>query len=489
MPSGPFINPMYIIAPTPPNEDEVDMWIRLPDILDFFFVAHPPSGRREGEEHERIMYFYPKEESLDRQTELTGFAEAVVNFTDNFSDPKSRKKKPEYPHRTVSTQKTEHVYIQVENCEFLIGLSLSKIQCTAVDYFIFTPTIQNVLVDVYKMFRLFFGDFSSFRKNDQQKFKERLEYFFGRYLPLMKLHKMPILDYLSGAAYLRLDGPTYLNVVTMSSEFIDEFPDIQKLLVLYQDKLLYYTVSRRDIPSIFRYLTQSLLPLTIGDELEHQSGSPHGRFLRGPSDLDEDTPLVGSDALPTVYLHGCDEEEEDNKELVKHHMMVYRSSNATLCMFTDQEVTRQIMRNIDAYLQVELYTVATEIGDSISKEDLSEPTVLDFHYIYFNPASLSLNSSFTDCSATKKPSFPPIEIVKMLCTSMQSFFLDSEDFGECSTKSDDDWWIVLKKVFLFVNARLLCLLIPPSTSQHSLADVQARTAAIVKTHFEDIFFT
>lgn len=41
--------------------------LRLADILEFFFVAHPSSGRREGEEHQRIMYFYPKGETLDRQ--------------------------------------------------------------------------------------------------------------------------------------------------------------------------------------------------------------------------------------------------------------------------------------------------------------------------------------------------------------------------------------------------------------------------------------
>ncbi|KAJ1369409.1 hypothetical protein KIN20_030853 [Parelaphostrongylus tenuis] len=119
---------------------------------------------------------------------------------------------------------------------------------------------------------------------------------------------MPLLDYLSGAAFLRLDGPTYLNVVTMSSELLEEFPVIEKLLVLYQDKVLYYSLSRRDLPSIFRYLTQSLLPMTIGDELDCQSWLSQGRFLRGPSDLCVDTPLVGQDALPTVYLFNCVED-------------------------------------------------------------------------------------------------------------------------------------------------------------------------------------
>ncbi|KHJ92521.1 hypothetical protein OESDEN_07590 [Oesophagostomum dentatum] len=296
------------------------------------------------------------------RAEITGFAEAVVNFTDNFVSPRDQADKPEFPFRTVSTQKSDHVYIQVEDCEFLVGLALSKIQNAAAEYSLFLPAIQNVLIGAYKMFRLFFGEFSSFRKKNLQKFKERLEYFFGRYLPLLKLHRMPLLDYLNGAAFLPLSGPTYLNVVSLSSELVEEFPAIQKILILYQDKVLYYSISRRDLPSLFRYLTQSLLPMTIGDELDYQSRSTHGRFLRGPSDITIDAPLTGDDALPTVHIYNYNE-AEDTEELVKYQMMVYRSLNATVCMFTTEEVTRRLMRNIDSYLGSELSKVASQIGD------------------------------------------------------------------------------------------------------------------------------
>ncbi|VDO05264.1 unnamed protein product [Haemonchus placei] len=360
--SGSFANPLYFFATNTSNVTQAEMWVRLPDIMEFFFVAHPSSGRREGEEHQRIMYFYPKGELLDRQlsAEITGFAEAVVNFTDNFVSPQEQAEKPEFPFRTVSTQKSEHVYIQVEDCEFLIGLALSKIQYAAVEYSVFLPAIQNVLTNVYKMFRLFFGEFSPFRKRNEQKFKERLEYFFGRYLPLLKLHRMPLLDYLNGAAFLKIDGPTYLNVVSMSSELMEEFPVIQKILILYQDKVLYYSLSRRDLPSLFRYLTQSLLPMSIGDELDYQMRSTQGRFLRGPADLSTDLPLEGDDTLPTVHLFNAID-DEDNEELVKYHMVGF-----------------VFWRNV--------------------------------RKVSFSRASLSLTSSFTESPSTPKPALPPPEV-------------------------------------------------------------------------------
>lgn len=44
---------------------------RIIDILDFFFVAHPDSGRTEGQESRRIFYYNsPKSESLEKQVSL-----------------------------------------------------------------------------------------------------------------------------------------------------------------------------------------------------------------------------------------------------------------------------------------------------------------------------------------------------------------------------------------------------------------------------------
>ncbi|KHJ92522.1 hypothetical protein OESDEN_07591 [Oesophagostomum dentatum] len=76
-------------------------------------------------------------------------------------------------------------------------------------------------------------------------------------------------------------------------------------------------------------------------------------------------------------------------------------------------------------------------------DTLSTP---DFHYIYYNPASLSLTSSFTDSTDTPKAPLPPPEVNKLVCTSLTSFLSDADEFGECFAKSESEWWIVLKKV-------------------------------------------
>ncbi|KIH58689.1 hypothetical protein ANCDUO_11100, partial [Ancylostoma duodenale] len=250
------------------------------------------------------------------------------------------------------------------------------------------------------------------------------------------------------------------------------------------DKVLYYSISRRDLPSLFRYLTQSLLPMSIGDELDYQSRSTHGRFLRGPSDITLDTPLVGDDALPTVHIYNYNE-EEDNEELVKYQMVQRKITRDN--MWFDRRRT-SLLSNVYTEAEVAINICGkpalSKFGEAVGAQNPDTVSTPDFHYIYYNPASLSLTSSFTDSTDAPKAPLPPPEVNKLVCSSLTGFLSEADEFGECFAKSESEWWIVLKKV----NSRLLCLLLPPSSSQQSLADVQTRTLGIIKTHFEAIFF-
>lgn len=104
-------------------------------------------------------------------------------------------------------------------------------------------------------------------------------------------------------------------------------------------------------------------------------------------------------------------------------------------------------------------------------------------------------------NSTLKVPLPPVDVNRLVCDTMSNFVSETEEFGECFVKSSSDWWIVIKKVttflaktkfnvFIFqVNSRLLVLIIPPSNYTSSLADVQSKTATIVRSHFEAIFFS
>lgn len=57
---------------------------------------------------------------------MTGFAEAVVNFTENFVEEDCAGKTAEFPFRDVHTAKQLHVYILVESAKFIVGIGVNK---------------------------------------------------------------------------------------------------------------------------------------------------------------------------------------------------------------------------------------------------------------------------------------------------------------------------------------------------------------------------
>lgn len=63
-------------------------------------------------------------------------------------------------------------------------------QCTVENYVLHAPTIRKVVCTAYSMFRLFFGHFTALFNQNIEELKGRLEYFFSRYLPLLRLHKV-----------------------------------------------------------------------------------------------------------------------------------------------------------------------------------------------------------------------------------------------------------------------------------------------------------
>ncbi|RXG56315.1 Vacuolar fusion protein CCZ1-like protein [Armadillidium vulgare] len=50
-----------------------------PKLLNFF-IFHSKYGQREGYEHEKLLYYYPKNENLDTQVRNVGLAEAITRF-------------------------------------------------------------------------------------------------------------------------------------------------------------------------------------------------------------------------------------------------------------------------------------------------------------------------------------------------------------------------------------------------------------------------
>lgn len=73
---------------------------------------------------------------------------------------------------------------------------------------------------------------------------------------------------------------------------------------------------------------------------------------------------------------------------------MYRALNASLCLFLRCSAEASFLRDLDAMLGPELSTIASQIGDSYVTPANELSAEKDFHFLYYNPASLSLKTSF-----------------------------------------------------------------------------------------------
>ncbi|OZC12063.1 hypothetical protein X798_00582 [Onchocerca flexuosa] len=454
------------------------------DIFDFIFVAHPESGRIEGKESERVFYFNsPQNESVEKQSQITGFAEAVVNFTENFTE---KKDESEFQHRYVNTSKQLHVYVLVESGKFIIGAGINIELSINEDYILRGSAIKAVLITAYKMFRLFFGPFSRLVAGNSAHLKDRLEYFFSRYLPQLRLHRMPLLDVFCGVDYLSLDSINYLRIENLLDDLVETFPQISKTVFFYQERLITYNVSKADLPVLCRYLTQHLLSRSLKEELQpekcgRKEAIHRGKFLAGLV-VPTKNSLINEkcDAkLPVVYL--CDHNAE---KLIPYEMIVYRALNATVCMFIQKSIDAQFLQQLDDYLGPELTALASLIAESYGALNDISRKENEFHFVYFNPESMSLKTSLTEnIESIRNSNLPsiPSSVYKSACDIFDEF-LENNDFGETSAKLDSDWWIIMKKV----NKRFL-LLILRSATLTAPAEIQQYVNDIIKINFDSVF--
>ena len=70
------------------------------------YVFKTSFGQREGREEEKILAYYPPDLGLGHQTRNVGLAEALINFTGQFSDDK--------PVETVYTKRYRQCFFSPE---------------------------------------------------------------------------------------------------------------------------------------------------------------------------------------------------------------------------------------------------------------------------------------------------------------------------------------------------------------------------------------
>nr|CAD2156212.1 unnamed protein product [Meloidogyne enterolobii] len=508
-------------------------FVKFMDICEHFFISHPASGQKEGLELERVMLFLPASETLTKQMEITGMAEAIVNFSANilFNQPKDteikdgkQQTKPlcingddeSVDFRYISSSTSKEVVLVVENGAFFIGVSLNRKLCKQFDYCVHLPTIRALLERAYNAYKLFYGSFSVVFNADLVHFKNVLDSFFAPYLQLLRVCKTPLVDLFSGVDFLPLGSLNFLEVHCLMTNCLEEFPQIKKTIFLYQERLIQYSVEKRDLIVLWHFLTQTIVPSAMQAELTPEgilnekstantstSDSNKSGFFVDSSIIRDYLGEFSDHKFPKIFI--LDGENDD--KCVEYYLIAYRVLNATACFFVradetqNDSINNDFLENLSDFIDTKMSLIASTIGEQFSNEITARPNSnldIPYHFIYFNPDSLSFRKSFAAPMVMSAENAVVNNAVQILPSSMHRLVYESYDkfISECSTtsslisqlyiKADNDWWIVFKRM----ERRFLALFLPQQYSATTtIADIQECVDGIIQSRFPNLFIS
>lgn len=447
--------------------------------LQNFFIYNPTYGRKEDEEHKKLIYYYPDKAEEDVKLRNIGLCEALVNFTQTFS--------PSKPCEVLHTQRTRQCFLQPEeNFWMVMTVGLPTQQKTRngqlyVEHLsdeVQDNVYQAVLEATYKMFRMFVGSFTDLLAQDSNK--EKLRSYFDQHIPRLSLQHADLLDIFRGIQFLPLDRHAFLKVQCFVNRLESKFRQLKHSVFLCNDLLVWSGLEQGDMQVLYHYLVHSVLQNAVESELlpgfslsPRQPGSTcHSRFLYGP--VDEEPTLS---QIPRIYVGDSMGKKE------QCHLLVFRAYSATLCLLVsaaDHEMVLPFLKKLDLYLATELTSLASDIGKHCTKLNPSVPvTDPQSKYIYFNRMNLAVKSTVHSerrSGITVQP-----ELLRFLA-DINEELSQVEESGELVAKTTSDWWVVGK----FSDQREFYVILNQKSA--NIIQINEEVKRLCASQFQNIFF-
>nr|XP_039273390.1 vacuolar fusion protein CCZ1 homolog [Styela clava] len=411
--------------------------------LSSFLIYNPTYGPKEGQEHLKVLFYYPESEHPDVKINKVGLCEALIQFAKTYS--------PSKPCETLHTQKHKQVFYEAEENFWFVMTVSNPWKETMRDgkpvreYFeenIRSVVLKSVLEQAYFMFKLFMGTIENIVANeDIEHLKNKLQDFYLKYLPDINIHHCDILNVHNGIDYFPLQKSTYLKIQSFINSIKSNFPSIQHVMALYADKLIWSDLQKTDSRYLYSYLVNKLLPTS--SEFENsvisnyltRDGS-YGRFLAGVRYYEHSTDRHTT----TVYITSTSMKGE------KLFMVTYQVLNISMTLLFEGETPPSVdtFRKLDSFMGKALIDLSTEM-EVVPMKNSYDSNDTAYKYIYFNQESLLVKSSchyrdnngFMKCSMSK-------DVMRVVLTMCQEFLSKTSEV-EVITKASMDYWIVGKK--------------------------------------------
>lgn len=444
--------------------------------LQNFFVYNPTYGKREDEEHKKVIYYYPQDVEQDVKLRNVGFCEALVNFTQTFS--------PSKPCEVLHTQKTRQFFLQPEENFWMvmtIGLPTqqktrnSQLYVEHLSDDIQDNVYQALLEGLYRTFQMFCGSLSEVLATNKAALKDFLDW----QIPHLRIQHADLLDVFQGVQFLPLDKHAFLRVQCFVNRLEGRFREIRSSVFLCNDQLVWSGLEQCDMQVLYQHLVHDVLQSTVESELlpgfsfsrPAASAATHCRYLYGA--VDEEETLSRT---PRIYVSDSLGKRE------QCHLLIFRAYSATVCLLVNvtHELSVAFLKSLDGYLATEFTALANEIGKQCTKlSSLSSPADSQSKYIYFNRMNLAQKS--TVHSERRSGIVVPLELVRFLA-DINEDLQQLEDAGEMTAKTTSEWWVVGK----LSDQREFYVVLNQKSA--NIIQIQDEVKRLCASQFQNIFF-
>ncbi|KAF9824871.1 hypothetical protein SFRURICE_001744 [Spodoptera frugiperda] len=434
-----------------------------------FFIFNSSFGPREGEELQRILYFYPSQTSADSQKMQVGLCEAVIKFMSTFSQK---------PCEALRTQTKKYIFYQPEKGYWMVLVvripyttkAMSAIGESKGTDFVIPSVMFDLLKSSYKMFRMFRGLFKNFTIEEIYSVCDQ---FFTPYI-LSRNISNDVADVIQGINYLPLDKNSFFKVLCFIDLLELNYPQFKCISFIYNEQLIWNGLDTDDMLTLYQYLVQSLLPKEVEKEIHGgavAAAQRHGRFIYPPEGNQEEK-------LMKVYL-----KREEDSEAKQYYLVVYRTMSATICLTVDVnvEVQPEMLRSLDAFIGPQLSTIASTIGEQCTIHALQTAQLLSEHkFVYFNRLNLAFKTSPSVTKLHPSTAVKPevLSIIADIHTDKKSL----GNYGEIIIKTPDEYWITGKSS----NDREFYVIIQEKNA--NLKEIADEVRRICETQMKGIFF-
>ncbi|XP_054270141.1 vacuolar fusion protein CCZ1 homolog [Macrosteles quadrilineatus] len=455
--------------------------------LKYFYVYNDSYGNVEGEEDQKIMYYFPPKVNIDEKMKNVGLSEAIIKFTETFN--------PTQPCESLHTEKTRHYYYNPEPDFYLVMVVNVPTETSIEGTKYHGEDVQDsvclaVVRQAYHMYRLFHNtltDTLESNSRDTTHLKQKLELYFNTYLTTLNLQNCDIMDVFQGVKFLPLDKQTFLHIQCFVNLLEATFPVVEFTSFFYNDSLIWSGLEPEDMQVVYRYLVSSVLSEKILESdvyngiLQTTPISSYGRFLTGPENVHSNTNSVGK--VPKVFLSQI-------KPLpAMYHLVVYRLGCCVVCLFIPEyeQLTMEMFRKWDTFLGPRLTKLVPEVSSVKRSQANAAATSADTvnRFVYFNRMNLATKSTIHCNGKLSSDVTVSPQVLRLLAEiNAQHARLSAAGSSSAETivKTTMDHWVVGK----LSNAREFFVVIQQKNA--NLIEISDEVKRISENELKNIYF-